>query len=185
MKKVLSVTLMILIVVLLVPRAISKTSLSNDRFYYPLGDTAWTFAPWWQSLGAWGSRLDKHCAIHDSNPLKVRNMSTEREKPRTWKDVKVPAWLKLIMVMYLVIGGAFMLWSVGEPLEIYLMVGFIYLAGFVAIILMVYVHGVWQLRREKLPPKPVTPKGFLKQCTKCGKEIPIASEACPYCETRQ
>jgi len=30
-----------------------------------------------------------------------------------------------------------------------------------------------------------TPKSFLKNCTKCGKEIPIASEECPYCETKQ
>ena len=30
-----------------------------------------------------------------------------------------------------------------------------------------------------------TPKSFLKNCAKCGKEIPIASEECPYCETKQ
>ena len=30
-----------------------------------------------------------------------------------------------------------------------------------------------------------TPKGFLKLCSKCGKEIPIASEKCPYCGTEQ
>lgn len=30
-----------------------------------------------------------------------------------------------------------------------------------------------------------TPKSFLKKCVKCGKEIPIASEECVYCGTKQ
>jgi hypothetical protein len=30
-----------------------------------------------------------------------------------------------------------------------------------------------------------TPESFLKNCAKCGKEIPIASEECPYCKTKQ
>ncbi|MDH5793672.1 MAG: hypothetical protein OEZ18_03805 [Candidatus Bathyarchaeota archaeon] len=30
-----------------------------------------------------------------------------------------------------------------------------------------------------------TPKTFLKECPKCGREIPIASEECQYCETKQ
>lgn len=30
-----------------------------------------------------------------------------------------------------------------------------------------------------------TPKGFLKKCAKCGKEIPVASEECSYCGTKQ
>ncbi|MGB9676925.1 MAG: hypothetical protein ACPL0C_07055 [Candidatus Bathyarchaeales archaeon] len=29
------------------------------------------------------------------------------------------------------------------------------------------------------------PKSFLKKCVKCQKEIPIASEECPYCEAKQ
>lgn len=28
-------------------------------------------------------------------------------------------------------------------------------------------------------------KAFLKKCVKCDREIPIASEECPYCETKQ
>jgi len=28
-------------------------------------------------------------------------------------------------------------------------------------------------------------KAFLKKCAKCGKEIPIASEECSYCGTKQ
>ena len=31
----------------------------------------------------------------------------------------------------------------------------------------------------------LTPKAFLKKCVKCGKEIPIASEECQYCGTKQ
>lgn len=30
-----------------------------------------------------------------------------------------------------------------------------------------------------------TPRAFLKKCIKCQKEIPIASEECPYCEAKQ
>ena len=30
-----------------------------------------------------------------------------------------------------------------------------------------------------------TPKSFLKKCVKCGREIPLASEECPYCGTKQ
>jgi DNA-directed RNA polymerase subunit RPC12/RpoP len=30
-----------------------------------------------------------------------------------------------------------------------------------------------------------TPKSFLKRCTKCGEEIPIASESCPICHREQ
>ena len=30
-----------------------------------------------------------------------------------------------------------------------------------------------------------TPRGFLKKCVECGKEIPIASEECSYCGTKQ
>jgi hypothetical protein len=30
-----------------------------------------------------------------------------------------------------------------------------------------------------------TPKGFLKECIECGREIPIASEECPYCGAKQ
>lgn len=34
-------------------------------------------------------------------------------------------------------------------------------------------------------PSAPTPESFLKKCSKCGKKIPIASEACEYCGTRQ
>lgn len=30
-----------------------------------------------------------------------------------------------------------------------------------------------------------TPKTFLKKCIRCGREIPLASEECPYCEAKQ
>ena len=30
-----------------------------------------------------------------------------------------------------------------------------------------------------------TPKAFLKKCPKCGREIPIASEECPFCKSKQ
>jgi len=30
-----------------------------------------------------------------------------------------------------------------------------------------------------------TPKGFLKSCVACGRQIPIASEECPFCQAKQ
>ena len=36
------------------------------------------------------------------------------------------------------------------------------------------------LARHPLNPEK-TPKSFLKKCVKCGREIPLASEECPYC----
>jgi len=30
-----------------------------------------------------------------------------------------------------------------------------------------------------------TPEAFLKKCKKCEKELPVASEECPYCKTKQ
>ncbi|MDI6691684.1 MAG: hypothetical protein QME50_07500 [Candidatus Bathyarchaeota archaeon] len=32
---------------------------------------------------------------------------------------------------------------------------------------------------------PETPKSFMKKCVKCGREIPIASEQCPFCGQTQ
>ena len=34
-------------------------------------------------------------------------------------------------------------------------------------------------------PTLYTPESFLKKCVECGKEIPIASEECPYCAAKQ
>jgi predicted RNA-binding Zn-ribbon protein involved in translation (DUF1610 family) len=31
----------------------------------------------------------------------------------------------------------------------------------------------------------LTPDAFLKKCAECGRDIPIASEECPYCGTIQ
>jgi hypothetical protein len=39
---------------------------------------------------------------------------------------------------------------------------------------------------DQLLPKQIeTPKTFLKECIECSKEIPIASEQCPYCKAEQ
>lgn len=32
---------------------------------------------------------------------------------------------------------------------------------------------------------PETPKSFLKSCVACGRQIPIASEECPFCQAKQ
>lgn len=36
----------------------------------------------------------------------------------------------------------------------------------------------------KVPP-PYTPKSYLKRCVECNREIPLASEECPYCNASQ
>jgi len=38
--------------------------------------------------------------------------------------------------------------------------------------------------KEKIEPTK-TSESFLKKCIRCSKEIPIASEECPYCGTEQ
>lgn len=37
----------------------------------------------------------------------------------------------------------------------------------------------------RIPQAEITPKSFLKKCAKCAEEIPIASEYCPKCGTKQ
>jgi peptidoglycan/LPS O-acetylase OafA/YrhL len=32
---------------------------------------------------------------------------------------------------------------------------------------------------------PETPKSFLKSCVACGRQIPVASEECPFCQAKQ
>lgn len=38
---------------------------------------------------------------------------------------------------------------------------------------------------QLVPKQREPPKTFLKQCIECGREIPIASEECPYCGAKQ
>jgi hypothetical protein len=66
---------------------------------------------------------------------------------------------------------------------------------FIPISLLIWTLGLWRanragrertLSKETLEVKASeTPKCFLKRCVKCGMEIPIASEQCPYCEQKQ
>jgi hypothetical protein len=66
---------------------------------------------------------------------------------------------------------------------------------FIPISLLIWTLGLWRanrvgrectLSKETLKVKASeTPKCFLKRCVKCGMEIPIASEQCPYCGQKQ
>jgi len=47
-----------------------------------------------------------------------------------------------------------------------------------------YCKNCGYIELYKIPPAP-TPETFFKKCSKCGKEIPIASEECSYCGTKQ
>lgn len=62
-----------------------------------------------------------------------------------------------------------------------LLIVYAFVDGFIAR----HVAGMWQ---QEVPlPKMVgeTPKTFFKSCVNCGKDIPIASETCPYCGAEQ
>ena len=43
----------------------------------------------------------------------------------------------------------------------------------------------WKKPPEEYELLRQTPKSFLKKCLNCGQEIPIASETCPYCGSKQ
>ncbi|MEM2779327.1 MAG: hypothetical protein QW791_00430 [Candidatus Bathyarchaeia archaeon] len=65
---------------------------------------------------------------------------------------------------------------------------------FLAIFLLA-VSTVTLFEKQKSPPSLYdmvskgthlrTPKSFVKRCVKCGREIPITSGECPYCQARQ
>lgn len=45
--------------------------------------------------------------------------------------------------------------------------------------------GYIEFYKKLKPGEQPQPQGFLKKCINCGKEIPIASEECQYCGTKQ
>ena len=45
--------------------------------------------------------------------------------------------------------------------------------------------GYIELYKEVKPGEQLPHQGFLKKCVKCGKPIPIASEECQYCGSKQ
>ena len=47
------------------------------------------------------------------------------------------------------------------------------------------VAGWWKKQGFEYAKEGKKPRGFLKKCVRCGREIPIASEECPYCRTKQ
>ncbi|MGB9778423.1 MAG: hypothetical protein ACPLW8_03370 [Candidatus Bathyarchaeales archaeon] len=56
------------------------------------------------------------------------------------------------------------------------------LSGF---LLIIFTGLIFRSRKVLEARTPETPKSFLKSCVKCGKEIPIASEQCPFCGQTQ
>jgi len=58
-------------------------------------------------------------------------------------------------------------------------------AGFM--IWLLGLRCVWHMEGEPIVRSKdlETPKSFLKKCTRCSREIPIASEDCPYCQAKQ
>jgi hypothetical protein len=49
-------------------------------------------------------------------------------------------------------------------------------------------YGAAEIVNRSLPPPPTethTPTPFLKNCSSCGRGIPLATEECPYCNASQ
>jgi hypothetical protein len=48
-----------------------------------------------------------------------------------------------------------------------------------------WIFGMWLIWGKRETRSLETPKSFIKKCANCGREIPIASEQCPYCGQKQ
>ena len=53
------------------------------------------------------------------------------------------------------------------------------------LLIIVFAGLAFRHRKVLEARTPETPKSFMKKCAKCGREIPIASEQCPYCNAKQ
>lgn len=62
---------------------------------------------------------------------------------------------------------------------------FIFIYAFVDGFVARNVANWWIKQPEKQEMMGAAPKSFFKQCVKCGQEIPIASETCPFCGSEQ
>jgi hypothetical protein len=112
-------------------------------------------------------------------------VGTQEEKSKGWKEAPTPAWLAWIAAAFLLVGAVALLLATGREYLLALL-GFLACAGL--IVLVTYIHGNWYVRKAaKLPPKPIerTPNAFMKKCVECGEEIPVASEQCPSCGSKQ
>jgi hypothetical protein len=47
------------------------------------------------------------------------------------------------------------------------------------------VAGWWKKEGFEYAKEGKTPKGFLKKCVRCSRDIPVASEQCSYCGAKQ
>jgi hypothetical protein len=86
------------------------------------------------------------------------------------------AKLEAILIMASALLGAFLVETFG------IMAAFLFLLIEGALIVVYYV--AVRPITARLPHQNIgeTPKSFLKKCSKCGREIPIASEECPFCK---
>jgi len=110
-------------------------------------------------------------------------VDTQEEKPKSWKEAPTPVWLRWITAIYLVVGAFVLFLTTGLQFLLALLIDLAF-AGL--IFLAVYIHGKLYIA-GKLQPKPTerTPTAFMKKCVQCGVEIPIASEECPSCGSKQ
>lgn len=113
----------------------------------------------------------------------------QEKKQKSWKETPTPAWLRWITAIYLIV-GLFVLFYTATfakeyPLAFPLAL-LVYLACAGLLYLTKYIHGKLYIT-GRLPSKPTerTPTAFMKKCVKCGIEIPIASEECPSCRSKQ
>jgi hypothetical protein len=99
-----------------------------------------------------------------------------------WKTVLVHGLV--LSIAFLIVHIPSIVISLAAPSIITVVVLFItyaFVDGFVAR----RVASLWQMAETPLEMVGETPKAFLTSCVKCGKDIPIAAETCPYCGAGQ
>ncbi len=99
-----------------------------------------------------------------------------------WKSLLGHGFLLFILLIIVHIPAVLIEFIVpGLATTIVLFIFNAFIDGFVA----KNVAGWWKKEGFEYAEEEKTPKGFLKKCVRCGREIPVASEQCSYCGAKQ
>ncbi len=99
-----------------------------------------------------------------------------------WKSLLLHGLVLFILLLIVHIPNAivnFLFPNIGLQIVVFLIYAFV--DGFVAR----NSANWWKKPPEEYEPLQQTPQSFLKKCPNCGQEIPIASETCPHCGSKQ
>lgn len=99
-------------------------------------------------------------------------------------NVKQKSELRIKLEAILIMASVFLGVFIAETFGFYGTILFLLVWG---ASIVVYYVAVRPIVVSRLPHQNIgeTPKSFLKKCVKCGREISIASEQCPFCESKQ